>query len=213
MTVDVPIDHTTQTCEFGPLRVRYDDRVLAPRPWTLLQSRHAAAWLAHGPPGPIIELHCGAGHIGQAAALWSGRELVQVDDDPASCTWARRNADDNGVTSDVRCQPLEALRYGDGPFALVLADPPYVPSAETIRFRDDPRHAIDGGSDGLDGFRACVPRAANLTSPRGAVVLQVRGPRQASAVTDLVHRSVPELRVQATVTVSCDQALVALVRR
>ena len=83
---------TIITCDFGPLRVDYDDRVLAPRPWTLLQSRHGAAWLEQSIDGPIIELHCGAGQIGQATAKWSGRALVQVDDDPVACGWAQHNA-------------------------------------------------------------------------------------------------------------------------
>jgi methylase of polypeptide subunit release factors len=192
--------------------VEYDEHVLAPRPWTLLQSRYAAAWLEHGREGPIIELHCGAGHIGQAAAALSGRELVQVDDDPIACAWARRNAATNGVSADVWCCPVEELHGTDGRFALVIADPPYVPSSQTARFPEDPRHAIDGGRDGLDGVRECLPAAARLVRPRGAVVLQVRGPRQASALPTLIEQVSPDLSVRATVTASPERTLVALAR-
>ena len=201
------------TCDFGPLRVDFDHRVLAPRPWTLLQSRHGAAWLEQSIDGPIIELHCGAGQIGQATAKWSGRRLVQVDDDPVACAWARHNARRNGVPSDVWCRPVEHLDAAGGPFALVMADPPYVPSAETGRFGRDPEHAIDGGPDGLDGIRACLPTAAALARRGGGILLQVRGPRQAAAVDQLVTRSFPMLGVRATVTASPDRALVALERR
>jgi release factor glutamine methyltransferase len=200
-----------RTCGFGPLQVEYDDRVLAPRPWTLLQSRHAAAWAERAPAGPMIELHCGAGHIGQAAAVWSGRPLVQVDDDPVSCWWARRNAVRHAIPAEVRCQSIEELHDADHRFAVVLADPPYVPSAETPRFPEDPEHAIDGGHDGLDGLRGCLPAIAALLAPGGAAVLQVRGPAQAAAVTQLLDAS-PELRMLETVTVTTERALVTLAR-
>jgi methylase of polypeptide subunit release factors len=202
---------TGRWCDFGPLRVGYDDSVLAPRPWTMAQSRHAAALLERAPAGPVLELHCGAGHIGQTAAVWSGRELVQVDDDPAACAWSRRNADRNEVDSEVRCAAVEALDVGDSRFALVLADPPYVPSGDVVRFSDDPPHAIDGGDDGLDGVRAALPVAARLTRPGGYVVMQVRGPGQAHTVSRELAEL--ELEVLGMVASALDRAVLLLTRR
>jgi methylase of polypeptide subunit release factors len=199
-------------CDFGPLRVGYDDSVLAPRPWTIVQSQHAAALLDGRPAGPLLELHCGAGHIGQAAALWSGRALVQVDDNPSACAWARRNAVANAVDADVRCLDLEELETGDESFALVIADPPYVPSAETARFAEDPVHAIDGGHDGLDGIRSSLPVAARLTRHGGAIVLQVRGPGQVDVLREVAADAGLDLDVLGTVAVSPDRAVVLLTR-
>ncbi len=190
----------------------YDDSVLAPRAWTIVQS-HQAATLADGmPDGPMLELHCGAGHIGQAAAYWARRPLVQVDDNPAACEWARRNAATNDVQAEVRCVRIEDLDEPDGTFALVLADPPYVPSAEIGRFLEDPAHAIDGGDDGLDGVRACLPVAARLTRPGGMVVLQVRGPEQADALGRALAGWELGLEAVGTVAVSTDRAVVLLSR-
>ena len=200
-------------CDFGPLRVGFDDSVLAPRPWTIVQSRHAAALLDGRPEGPLLELHCGAGHIGQAAALWSGRPLVQVDDNPSACAWARRNAEANAVRAEVRCVPLEELASGDELFALVLADPPYVPSAETGQFADDPVHAIDGGRDGLDGIRAALPVAARLTRPGGAIVLQVRGPGQVDAITGVAADAGLDIDLLGMMTVAPDRAIAVLTCR
>lgn len=202
----------TSACTFGPIRVEYDARVLAPRPWTLAQSRHALTALDRGPDGPILELHCGAGHIGQATAAWSGRGLVQVDDDPAACEWARANAAGNGLTADVWCTSVDALDGAAGAFALVLADPPYVPADEMAQFVDDPTHAIDGGPDGLAGFRKCLPVAARLTASTGSVVLQVRGPRQAAEVEHFVSECCPELRPADAVTVGPDRTVMTFVR-
>lgn len=204
---------TTRTDTFGPVRVEYDERVIAPRRWTLLQSARAARRLCDAPPGTIVELHCGAGHIGQAAAAWTGRPLVQIDDDPSCCEWARRNAVANDVAATVVCTDVDSVPLRDATCALVLADPPYVPTDETARYPDDPRHAIDGGVDGLDGVRACLPAAARLLRPGGAVVLQVRGPSQAARVGSLVAEHHPELTLVDVVTVSPTRAVAELERR
>jgi methylase of polypeptide subunit release factors len=198
---------------FGPLVVDYDDQVLAPRPWTLLQSERAADHLRSAADGIIVELHCGAGHIGQAAAALSGRPLVQVDDAAASCAWSAHNAARNQVPVAVVRADIASIPLRQGCSALVLADPPYVPSRQTSRFPDDPEHAIDGGDDGLDGFRTCLPEAARLLQPGGTLVLQVWGPEQADAVAALASDLESGLEPVATAVVSPTRAVVDLLRR
>ena len=53
-------------------------------------------------------------------------------------------------------------------FAVVIADPPWVPRADTGRYPEDPVLAIDGGDDGLDLARACwvSPTATCSTAGR-----------------------------------------------
>jgi release factor glutamine methyltransferase len=203
---------TARRCAFGPLEVVYDDEtVLAPRPWTLAQSRCAAERLRGAPPGPIVELHCGAGQIGQAAARWADRPVVQVDDDMRCCRCAADNARRNGVHALVVRARADALPFRDECAALVVADPPYVPSREVARFPGDPGHAIDGGDDGFDGVRACVPAAAALVRHGGSIVLQVRGPAQARAVADMVAND-RRIDLVETTAAADDRAIVALLR-
>jgi methylase of polypeptide subunit release factors len=204
---------TVSTGRFGPLQVRWDADVLGPREWTVLQSLRAARRLVGLTPGPIAELHAGAGHIGQATAAWSDRTLVQIDDDPVCCTWAARNAAANGIRSTIVCAGVDALPLRDEQFALVLADPPYVPTGEVCRFPHDPLHAIDGGFDGLDGLRACLPAAARALRVGGVLVLQVRGPRQVAAVRSLLVTVEPQLELSEVAVAARDRAVVELVRR
>ncbi|NLE98960.1 MAG: methyltransferase, partial [Propionibacterium sp.] len=70
--------------DFDPLQIEYDERVLAPRPWTRMQSEWAAEIALRAPDGPVLELCSGAGHIGLEAARLSGRALVCVDQNPAA---------------------------------------------------------------------------------------------------------------------------------
>lgn len=176
------------TCEFGPILVDYDERVLTPRPWTLLQSTWAAELAAGLGPGPILELCAGAGHIGLAAAVLTDRDLVQVEGDPVCAGYARANAARAhwGDRTEVRVAPVQtALRAGEE-YGLIIADPPYLPSEELGQWPEDPVAAIDGGPDGLQLVTACLAVAAEHLPGAGWLLLQVAGPAQAAQVSRML---------------------------
>jgi methylase of polypeptide subunit release factors len=167
--------------QFGTLSIEYDDRVLEPRAWTALQAEWAADLLDQAPPGPVLELCSGAGHIGLLALCRQRRRLVCVDDSPAAAELARRNAASAGLADrvDVRQRDLAGAVEADERFALVIADPPWVPSSETDRYPEDPPDAIDGGPDGLDAARACVEVAGPHLLPGASILLQLGSRAQA----------------------------------
>lgn len=174
-----------KTMEFGPIVVTFDDRVLRPRRWAMLQASWAAELARDLPPGPVLELCSGAGHIGQAAAVLTGRALVQVDVDPHACALAEANAEVNvrGAAVQVRCGELDEVLGADERFALVLADPPYLAQREVHAWPDDPVHTIDGGPDGLDLLRRCLIVAGAHVEAGGAVLLQALGRAQVDGLT------------------------------
>lgn len=185
-----------RSAAFGPLVVRFDARVLTPRPWTLLQSRWAADLAVRAAAGPVLELCAGAGQIGLAAAVLSGRELVQVEADPVAASYAVTNAAAAGRADqvEVRLGRIDTALGAGEQFPIILADPPYVPSVEVARWPDDPVSAIDGGADGLNLIRVCLEAAREHLADGGALLLQVAGESQAHAVaglsadTGLTHR-------------------------
>ena len=192
---------------FGPLRIEYDEHVLEPRPWTLAQAQWAAELLrSHEDVSPLLELCAGAGQIGLAAAALSDRTAVLVDASEDACRLATRNAAGAGLSGrvEVRHGPMDEVVGSDESFALVLADPPYIPSAHTRAFPSDPLTAIDGGDDGLALARTCLQVGASHLCPGGPMLLQLRdGPQaaelaaelrdQASAALELVEvRDVPD---------------------
>jgi len=177
---------------FGHLTIRFDDRVLRPRDWTAEQSRWAADLIATAPPGPVLELCSGAGQIGLLAVALAPRPLVCVDVNPAASAYTRDNAAAAGLTHllDVRTARLEEALTNDERFAVVIADPPWVPRADIGRFPEDPELAIDGGEDGLDVARACTSVAAAHLLPGGSALLQLGTVEQAAALAvglDLLH--------------------------
>ncbi len=180
---------------FGPIDVAFDESVLRPRPWTLAQSEWAAE-LSDG--GPILELGCGAGHIGLAAAALRGARIVQVDRNPAACRWARVNAAANGLAdmAEQRCGAVDDVLGVGERFGVVIADPPYVPSDEVHLYPEDPVSAIDGGPDGLGAIRNFLTAAGGHVAPGGSVIVQVRGLLQVGHLEGwLAHPSSPSLIV------------------
>lgn len=181
------LDAPTELARFGDLDIRWDRRVLRPRAWTTAQSHWAAALSPHCPDGPVLELCCGAGQIGLLAAVLSGRPLVQVDRDPAATAFARSNAEDAGVPSDVRTAALADALQPDEVFGLVIFDPPYVPTARVSEFPEDPVGAIDGGSDGTDQLVLGLGVALRHLHPDGHLVVQARDTDQVSVVRRLLE--------------------------
>lgn len=176
---DVP----ATTIRFGSLDIAYDDRVLVPREWTTLQSQWARDLLETAPPGPVLELCSGVGHIGLLAVEQSDRRLVCVDLDPVACEYAVGNARAAGRSDLVEVRNLALGAFAtDEVFPVIVADPPWVRRAEVDRFPEDPVLAIDGGDDGLDLARECVTVIDGHLHEQGAAVLQIGSTDQAAAL-------------------------------
>jgi release factor glutamine methyltransferase len=179
--------------DFEGLRIEYDARVLEPRPWTAAQSHWAAELIREAPPGRVLEVCAGAGHIGLLAATLARRSLlgplVCVDADPVACDYLRRNAARAGVDVEVREGRMDAVLASHEEFVVIVADPPWVPSAEVQQFPEDPVTAIDGGTDGLDLVRSCLDVIDRHLARGGAALLQVGPGEQADRVTGLVTSS------------------------
>jgi release factor glutamine methyltransferase len=182
--------------EFGGFAISFDERVLRPRPWTIAQSRWASDVAASAPPGRVLELFAGVGHIGLAAVAGSQRELVMVDLNPAAVELARLNVERAGLTGrvTVRQGRIDEVLRPDELFAVVVADPPWVPSAGIGEFPDDPSIAIDGGDDGLDLARTCCDVVARHLAPGGTAILQIGTVDQAHALDEHLARAGRGLR-------------------
>lgn len=198
MTELLPAPATRQTIGFGPLTIAYDERVLTPRPWTTLQSLWARELLDTAPPGPVLELCSGAGHIGLLAVHGTDRRLVCVDVDPVACGYALENAEAAGLGSRVEVHDVPLASYdADHAFGLVIADPPWVLSEHVVCFPLDPVLAIDGGDDGLAVARECLAVIDRLLAPDGAALLQLGSVTQTSALGDELPEGLRAAEVRA----------------
>lgn len=175
---------------FHGLKISFDDQVLAPRAWTVAQSTWAAELLAEVPQGPVLELCAGVGHIGLGAVRDSDRHLVMVDVNPAAERFAIENAAANSMESRVefRVDRIDTALDPSERFGLIIADPPWVRSADTATFPEDPILAIDGGDDGLDLARTCVDLIDRHLSPGGSGLLQIGNTSQAETIASYAQQ-------------------------
>ncbi len=191
-----PVSRILGRREFWGLTLLVDEAVLDPRPET--EGLVAAALDAVGGRTDaalrILELGLGSGAVLCALLREFPRaEGVGVDRSPAACRTAARNLArhfaGHGHRAHVVCGDWsDAI---DGPFDLVVSNPPYIPSAEIPRLDaevrlHDPPGALDGGVDGLDAFRAIVPRLGSLLAPGGTAALEC-GWRQGATVAGMMR--------------------------
>ena len=102
---------------------------------------------------------------------------------------AAQNAARHGVASRARFEVRRSLEGLEGPFELLVCNPPYIPThqiaALASEVRDhDPRGALDGGVDGLSVYREVIPELGQVVSS-GWVLFEV-GAGQSGAVAELL---------------------------
>lgn len=138
----------------------------------------------------IADLGTGSGAI----LLSLLRELpngfgVGTDISPRALVLARDNAKRLGLprAAFIACDLAAALR---GPFDVIVANPPYIASCDIAGLAPevrlfDPRPALDGGTDGLDCYRAIAATVPALLAPDGVLVVEL-GAGQAEPVATLL---------------------------
>ena len=112
-----------------------------------------------------------------------------TDISAAALDTARENARRLGVAGRAAWRVADALGGVEGPFDILISNPPYIRSGEIggldPEVRDfDPIAALDGGSDGLTVYRRLADEISRVIS-NGWIVFEV-GHDQADAVADLL---------------------------
>lgn len=128
---------------------------------------------------------------------------VGTDISAQALSVARINAERHGASDRVTWFETDIASAVEGPFDIVVSNPPYVRSEEIAGLpaevrNYDPRVALDGGKDGLRLYRA-IARDLGKLVPNGWVVLEV-GHDQADVVATELRASasawaIEELRI------------------
>jgi release factor glutamine methyltransferase len=175
--------------EFWGLPLFVSRDVLDPRPETETIVEAAVALFAGRRSEPIRVLDLGVGSGALLCALlieFPAARGLGVDRSEAAAAVARANIEACGLAERAEVRIGDWADGVDGPFDLIVSNPPYVPSGDIANLprevRDhDPRAALDGGADGLEAFRAILPASAVLLSPDGRLIVEV-GAGQARSV-------------------------------
>ena len=186
-----PISHILGRKGFWKIMLGVDAHVLTPRPETEVVVDHALRAFGEGQAFDLLDLGVGSGAI--ALAILAERPRARglgVDVSEDALAVARENAANLGMAGRL------ALLRGDWTaglqddgFDLVVANPPYIPSAHIEglepEVRDhEPRLALDGGADGLDAYRILAPEIVRVLKPGGLLLVEM-GHDQRASVPDL----------------------------
>ncbi|HEU4959419.1 MAG TPA: peptide chain release factor N(5)-glutamine methyltransferase [Sphingomonas sp.] len=184
-----PVAYITGTRAFWTIELAVGPGALVPRADSETLIEAALARFASIPPATILDLGTGPGTLLLAALdQWPHATGLAVDRSAGALAMARANADRLGLASRARFVEGDWASGIDGPFDLVLANPPYVGVDEPLprEVRDhEPAEALFAGPDGLAAYRAIVPDLPRLLAPGGAAILEI-GHTQGEAVGALL---------------------------
>lgn len=106
-------------------------------------------------PSVAVDVGTGSGAIAVTAKkLFPSKEVIAIDIDPKCLEVARQNAQKHNATITFKqADLLEGSALIEG--MIILANLPYVPDDFSINTaaNHEPKHAIFGGTDGLDLYR------------------------------------------------------------
>jgi release factor glutamine methyltransferase len=189
-----PVAYLVGRKEFYSLAFEVSPAVLIPRP----ESEFVVVeflTVTKGVESPrAVDIGTGSGCLAVASA-YRHREarFVAIDISEAALAVARRNAAQHGVAERIdfrlgnRLEPVA----GEGPFDVVISNPPYIPTDQIEQLeagvRDyEPRTALDGGPSGLDMVARLIEESVPLLKPGGHLILEI-GIDQEQPVRSLIE--------------------------
>ena len=182
-----PLQHLLGTVEFHGLEFISDHRALVPRPETERLVDMLVTDFKGQPPARVLDMATGSGCIGLALThAWPAAAVLLADLSEDALELARLNASRLGLAGRVKLLRSDLFDKVTGEFDLVVANLPYIPSAEIATLsrevRRDPALALDGGPSGLEIVERFIKEVSPHLAAAGLIALEVghdQGPRTA----------------------------------
>ena len=161
-----------------------DERTIVPRSFIaeLLADGSIDPWLSER-TRRVLDLCTGNGSLAVLAAM--AYPDVQVDGADISqdaLAVARRNVERHGLQDRVRLLHSDGLQAVQGPYDLVLCNPPYVNSASMAalpaEYKAEPGIALAGGEDGMDFIRGLLADLPAHMTANAVLVLEIGNERE-----------------------------------
>ncbi len=177
-----PVARIVGRKEFWSLDLRIDPAVLVPRPETETVVEAVLALFdeaTRSRPLRLLDIGTGSGALLLALVEELPNALgVGVDLSAAAVAVAHDNAERLGLARRCAFAVGNGGRALSGPFDVIVSNPPYIRSKDipslAAEVRDhDPALALDGGPDGLDGYRTIALDAFRLLAPGGYLVVEL----------------------------------------
>jgi release factor glutamine methyltransferase len=186
-----PVSRILGRKEFWSLMLDVTPDVLVPRPDTETLIEVAQDRLGDAAAVRIADVGTGSGAIAVTLAkLHPDATVFAVDVSEDALAVARANAVRHTAAVTFLFGDLDAPLAAHGPFTLVAANLPYIPTGDLAglapEVKVEPALALDGGPDGLAIVRRLVTAAPGLLASGGALVMEI-GDGQAAATAALLR--------------------------
>jgi release factor glutamine methyltransferase len=188
-----PLAHILGQREFWSLPFAVTPDVLVPRPDS---EAVIEAVLAQCPDRErawrILDLGTGSGCLLLALlSEYPQATGLGVDASEAALAVAAGNGRGLGLDARVEWRCGDWTSGIDDRFDIVVSNPPYIETSAIGGLapevaRHDPRHALDGGADGLDAYRALIAGLGRVLGPGSVVALEL-GEGQAADVGEIAR--------------------------
>jgi release factor glutamine methyltransferase len=182
-----PLPYILEKAEFYGLTFQVSPSVLIPRPETELLVETALKWLqAHGQRRQAVDVGTGSGAIAVSLAVHvPDLQVLAVDRSAAVLAAARKNVAQHQVSEQVSLVQADLLYGIQGPFDLVCANLPYIPTQKLAGLdvtRYEPRLALDGGDDGLRLIEPLLADIVSKLAPGGLALFEIEAGQGAASL-------------------------------
>jgi release factor glutamine methyltransferase len=185
-----PLAYIVGYRDFWTIRLRVGPGVLIPRPDSETLIEAAVQHFGESGPRRVLDLGTGPGTLLLAAlAEWPAATGLGVDASEAALALARANAEVLDLTERTAFRTGDWADGVDGPFDLILCNPPYIADSEALMpdVADfEPAGALFAGADVLRDYRRIIPDLGRLLAPGGIAILEI-GHRQRISVSQLAE--------------------------
>jgi ribosomal protein L3 glutamine methyltransferase len=125
----------------------------------------------------VLDLCTGNGSLAVLAAM----AYPQADLSTDALAVARINVERHGLGDRITLVESDGLAALDGPYGLILCNPPYVNAASMVtlpvEYLAEPELALAGGEDGMDFVRQLLQDAPVRMQPQAVLVLEIGNER------------------------------------
>jgi release factor glutamine methyltransferase len=182
-----PLPYVIGHWEFYGLDFMLTPAVLIPRPETELLVDRALAWLTHHPTRRnAIDVGTGSGCIGISLAKHiPDLHLVLSDISAQALQVARINAMSHGLRDWLEFQQVNLMEGIIGPFDLICANLPYIPTASLITLpvgKREPYLALDGGVSGTELIGKLLEQGRRQLVCGGLMLLEIESSQGAEVI-------------------------------
>lgn len=194
-TAREPLAHITGTRGFWSLDLKVTSDVLDPRPdtETLIEAvlKHTADKQA---PLRLLDIGTGSGAIALTLLTELPNATAHATDiSPKALAIAKTNATKNKLADRITFVETSWATGIEGSFDIIVSNPPYIESAviqtldEEVKAHE-PHLALDGGTDGLDAYRAILQQLNQVARADTLVAFEI-GYDKSESVLALCERA------------------------